>query len=117
MEQGRTEREKLTVRFMIDIYCHAHHAGYPGTCEECLRLFAYASRKIDMCPHHQAKPVCSVCAIHCYGREQRDLIRTVMRFSGPRMLLRHPVLALLHLADRARRPSDPVTPGRTRGYS
>jgi hypothetical protein len=90
---------------MIGIYCRAHHgSGHQGTCDDCRALYQYASRKIDRCPQHRAKPVCASCTIHCYGRKERDQIREVMRFSGPRMLIRHPALALLHLVDRLRRP-------------
>lgn len=31
-------------------------------------------------------------------------IRLVMRFSGPKMLFKHPLLALLHLYDRRKEP-------------
>jgi hypothetical protein len=30
----------------------------------------------------------------------RERIRSVMRYSGPRMLLRHPVLSVWHLLDK-----------------
>ena len=107
----RAQREKLTVRYMVDIYCRAHHPGSAGTCAACQRLSEYATRKIDRCPRRAAKPVCSACLIHCYGREEREQIRAVMRFSGPRMLARHPVLAFLHLIDGLR-PNVRVNPGR-----
>ena len=32
----------------------------------------------------------------------RERVRQVMRYAGPRMLLRHPILALLHLRDERR---------------
>jgi hypothetical protein len=32
----------------------------------------------------------------------RGQVREVMRYAGPRMLLRHPVLAVLHLLDGMR---------------
>jgi hypothetical protein len=34
----------------------------------------------------------------------RDHIKLVMRYAGPRMLLRHPILTIRHLLD-ARRPA------------
>jgi hypothetical protein len=34
----------------------------------------------------------------------RERIRTVMRYAGPRMALRHPLLALAHLLDSLRKP-------------
>jgi hypothetical protein len=84
---------------MIEMYCLAHHQSEGGVCDECHALCAYAIRRIDNCRFHQAKPVCANCAIHCYPGRERDQIKRVMRFSGPRMLLRHPVLALLHVMD------------------
>ena len=35
----------------------------------------------------------------CYKPEMREQIRTVMRWSGPRMLFVHPVLAVLHMKE------------------
>ncbi len=45
--------------------------------------------------------------MHCYRPEMRQRVRDVMIFAGPRMLLRHPVLALLHLVVDERRPAPP----------
>ncbi|NIP33651.1 MAG: hypothetical protein GWN18_01835, partial [Thermoplasmata archaeon] len=36
----------------------------------------------------------------------RERVREVMRYSGPRMLLRHPYLAIAHLRDGRRRPPE-----------
>jgi hypothetical protein len=93
----RIAREKLTVRTMIEMYCSGHHKREKGLCEECQILCAYADSKIDKCPFHQAKPVCANCRIHCHGKRERDQIKRVMRFSGPRMLIRHPGLAVMHM--------------------
>jgi hypothetical protein len=48
------------------------------------------------------KPTCLNCTVHCYLPEMREEIRTVMRYSGPRMMIYHPVLAIGHLADGLR---------------
>jgi len=42
--------------------------------------------------------------VHCYNAEMRERVRVMMRWSGPRMLLRHPVIAILHMID-GRRPA------------
>jgi len=42
--------------------------------------------------------------VHCYKPEMRERIRGVMRFAGPRMALRHPLLAVRHLLDERRKP-------------
>ena len=42
---------------------------------------------------------CSNCKSHCYSPEMRGKIKDVMRFSGPRLLLSHPILAIRHAID------------------
>lgn len=42
------------------------------------------------------KKFCSSCKIHCYREEERKKIREVMKFSGPRMLIYHPLLVIKH---------------------
>ena len=38
-------------------------------------------------------------SVHCYQPQMREQIRQVMRYSGPRMLFHHPVMAIRHLID------------------
>jgi len=96
---ARIRREKKTVRAMIELYCREEH-GSPGSpCEECANLLDYALRRLDCCPYGSKKPTCAECPIHCYRPERRERIKSVMSFAGPRMIWRHPVLALLHMAD------------------
>ena len=45
------------------------------------------------------KENCSNCKVHCYKPEMREKIRAVMRFSGPRMIFRHPVTAVHHVLE------------------
>lgn len=47
----------------------------------------------------ETKTFCSNCKVHCYRPEMREKIRVVMRYSGPRMLFCHPILALRHVAE------------------
>ena len=96
--QGRINREQLTVKAMIQIYCKKqHHAT--EMCDDCSELLAYAFKRLSKCPYQEKKPTCAKCPIHCYKKEMREKIQTVMRFSGPRMPLRHPVLSVYHLMD------------------
>ena len=46
-----------------------------------------------------AKPTCANCAVHCYKANMRERVRAAMRWAGPRMLWRHPVLAIRHMID------------------
>lgn len=89
--------EKKVMHKMIELYCSSNHGGRKHElCSDCSDLAVYAFARIDSCPIKEEKTFCSSCAIHCYKPEMREQIRTVMRFSGPRMLLHHPILALKH---------------------
>ena len=88
---------------MIAMYCRHHHGGREP-CPGCAELGDYARRRLERCVFGDAKPTCANCTVHCYKAEMREKVRAVMRWAGPRMLLRHPVLAILHLAD-GRRPA------------
>jgi hypothetical protein len=87
---------------MIGLYCRARHAGGRRPCPECAELLAYALRRSERCRFGAGKPVCAKCRVHCYEPGRRERIRQVMRFAGPRMLLAHPLLALLHVLDARR---------------
>lgn len=89
--------EVRTIRAMIRIYCRAHHGTGCSLCADCEGLLAYAEQRIAKCPFGIDKPVCNQCTVHCYKPEMREQIRVVMRYAGPRMPLRHPLLAIRHL--------------------
>ncbi|NMC70154.1 MAG: nitrous oxide-stimulated promoter family protein [Myxococcales bacterium] len=93
-----------TVRVMIEMYCRAHHGAVPGgLCPECAELWEYSRQRVERCPFGRDKPTCLRCTVHCFRAEARDRIRAVMRYAGPRMSVRHPILSLLHLLDGRRR--------------
>lgn len=98
--QRKREREKKLVSQMIAYYCRKKHHPKSGLCKTCEALDQYAKSRSDHCPMMAEKTFCSTCKVHCYKAEMRDRIRQVMRFSGKRMLLHHPVAVLSHLADR-----------------
>ncbi|MFZ5831515.1 MAG: nitrous oxide-stimulated promoter family protein [Planctomycetota bacterium] len=100
----RVEREKRTMAVMVRVYCRAHHGSRGPLCAECQELLYYAVCRLDRCPFGEDKPTCAKCPIHCYRPEMRDRARAVMRYSGPRMLWRHPVLAIRHALE-GRRPA------------
>ena len=90
------ERERKTVRRMIELYCRENHHPAGTLCDACNQLLDYALERIAKCPYQAAKPVCAKCPIHCYAPATREAIRQVMRYAGPRMALRHPLSALRH---------------------
>ena len=109
---SRLSRELRTLQAMLRMYCRHHHGGRP-LCESCLELARYADRRLACCPYGGEKPACSHCPIHCYRPDPRERVREVMRWSGPRMLWRHPVLAIRHLINERRRVPDRSQGGRT----
>lgn len=86
---------------MIGIYCRGNHSGNDGNkkelCDYCKKLEEYALFRTEKCPFMETKTFCSACKVHCYAKEQREQIRAVMRYAGPRMIFSHPVLALKHI--------------------
>ena len=85
---------------MIALYCRKKHHTKTGLCPECAELEAYARMRSDKCPFMETKTFCSNCKVHCYKPVMREKIREVMRFSGPRMLFSHPVMAISHVIEK-----------------
>jgi hypothetical protein len=91
------EKESKIVAAMIGLYCRKKHGTQNGSlCEQCRDLLQYADARLTHCPYKPDKPPCRECATHCYRPEYRDRIKEVMRFSGPRILLYHPIEWLKH---------------------
>ena len=109
----RMKRERETVEYMIGIYCSDHHhtkgehptRGYKHPtrgyklCDDCKELKEYARVRLENCPFQENKTTCGNCPIHCYKPKMREKIREVMRYAGPRMIWRHPLLAIGHMVD------------------
>ena len=86
--EKKRRQEKETVGLMIELYCRGNHGTPKGQlCPDCAALRDYADARVGHCPHMATKP------------EMREQIRQVMRWSGPRMLFHHPVLAIRHLVE------------------
>jgi hypothetical protein len=117
----RLAREEKTIAAMIALYCRDHHAHAPdgaarldgaageavdGLCPECAELLDYARLRLEKCRYGADKPTCANCETHCYKPAMREQVRVVMRYSGPRMLKRHPMLAVAHLVDGRKTPAD-----------
>jgi hypothetical protein len=108
----RLAREEKTITAMIALYCRDHHdvaapddpesdSMRPAAdlCAECAELLDYARLRLEKCRYGAAKPTCAKCTTHCYRPEMRERVRAIMRYGGPRMLKRHPLLAIAHLVD------------------
>ena len=98
--EAKRAREREVVTQMIAVYCRANHGALRGQlCDECSELTEYASRRIERCPFMATKTFCSQCKVHCYAKQQRQAIKDVMRYAGPRMLLHHPLMTIHHGLD------------------
>lgn len=104
--EKRRAREITTISQMVALYCAGNHAPGARTatarcgeavCEQCAELDAYAALRTERCRKMDVKTSCEECPNHCYAPAMRERIRAVMRYSGPRMLTRHPIAAVRHL--------------------
>ena len=99
-DHPRIRREKRTIEAMITLYCIHHHHQQDTLCLDCKNVLEYARNRLDKCPFQENKPTCAQCLIHCYEPLQREKVRHVMRYSGPKMIWYHPIMALRHLLDQ-----------------
>ena len=106
-ESARFERENRTVQKMIELHCRHHHSeGRRALCDDCRQLAAFCERRLSRCVYKAEKPACDKCPVHCYKPVQREKIRIIMRWAGPRMLFYSPIAAIRHIFD-SRRPVPP----------
>lgn len=101
----RRAREVKTMSTLVRLYCAGHRhvpQAQETLCAQCAALLDYATRRTVRCVFGDAKPTCANCLVHCYTPEMRARVRDLMRWAGPRMLLRHPILAIAHKLDGLR---------------
>ncbi|MBI9098801.1 MAG: nitrous oxide-stimulated promoter family protein [Spirochaetaceae bacterium] len=97
MKEKIMRKEEKTLEAMIRLFCRKSHKMRSSLCPECEELLIYAGNRLKTCPYKENKPTCSQCTTHCYKPDMRERVKKVMRYSGPRMLLHHPILAIHHL--------------------
>lgn len=96
-EYKHYEDEKKYIPKMIEIYCHKkHRTNGHNLCEECEELKNYTLLRLDKCPFKKNKNFCNFCKVHCYKKDMKIKIKEVMKYSGPRMLIYHPIFTLKH---------------------
>ena len=98
LKKDKKEQEKKLIAIMINMYRSFKERAMSDV--ELDELLLYASKRIEACPYrrnNEKKPFCNVCPIHCYKSDMREKIKKVMRYAGPRLLFKHPVLSLKHL--------------------
>ena len=97
---NRIIREKKIVATMIKLYCNKNHSTKKQLCAECLELNEYALKRLDGCKFGNNKTNCADCRIQCYKKDMKENINKVMRYSGPRMIIYHPIMAIEHLINK-----------------
>ena len=92
-------KEKETIEIMIRYFCNHKHEtkNEDDLCDECRVLMLYAFKRLDKCRFKELKPTCRKCPVHCYGNDNREKIKEVMKYSGPRMIIINPLMAIKHL--------------------
>ena len=104
-QHQRINREKKTIDKMVHVYCKAkHHTNGNQLCDECTAFLSYAFTRLDKCPFQEEKSTCGKCLVHCYQPEMRNKAKTIMRYSGPRLIYRSPILSLHHVFDGRKKP-------------
>jgi len=95
----RVLREKKTLEIMAMLYCKRVHKTPKPMCDRCREVYEYSVLRISSCPRKSYRGVCKGCTIHCFKDEYREEIKKIMRYSGPRLLFKHPLLAIAHVLD------------------
>ena len=106
-EPAIIKREKKAVEFMVGIYCNAKHKTRGSLCFECSGFLEYVKDRLDNCPYREGKTACGRCGLPCYEPDKKIKGMTVFTYSGPRMLVRHPILAVQHFLDSFKEPEKP----------
>jgi hypothetical protein len=110
LASARLRRERATLAAMIACYCRGVHGPAPALCASCRELLDYATARLERCPFQEEKPTCAKCPIHCYQPQRREQVKAVMRYAGPRVFWRHPILSVRHFLDAYRKiPPVPQT--------
>lgn len=99
MANTHLEKDRKTIEAIGRIYCSAHHDGQKdsaGLCEACRETVEATLARVAACPNgHDGN--CQDCEIHCQRGEAQERIREIMRYSAPRMALRHPAMTVGYL--------------------
>jgi len=102
--QPRIEREQRTVTALIRIHCHGRHHAGPELCAGCTDLQRYVAERMARCVLHDAKPTCATCKARCFAPPQQVRFRAILRYAGPQLFWRQPLLALWHHFDTRHTP-------------
>ena len=100
----RLQKEFNTIKAMVKLYCGDHHQAENYICDECTQLVEYTRERLLNCPFQDRKSTCTKCVVHCYKKDMQKKVIDIMRYAGPRMAWKHPVMAMQHFIDSRRKP-------------
>lgn len=93
--QKKREEEIKAVTEMIGIFCQdVHKTDGVELCPECEELLEYIKKRVNSCPRMAEKTLCSECRTHCYAPNRQQRIKQIMHYSGSKLALRSPVMAV-----------------------
>lgn len=98
-EKKRLEQDEKTVMAMAAVFCRGHHhicAQGEKLCPECAKVIDYSLERTRRCPHKHSG-TCDTCPTQCYRPAMQQKIKEIMAYSGPRMIFRHPLMAIQHV--------------------
>ena len=91
----KLENEISILKIMVKLYCRNHHHS-AHLCELCNEVLNYAKQRVGQCKWQEEKPACAQCTVHCFKPIFRNKIQEMMRYAGPRMIYKHPIITLNH---------------------
>ena len=104
-ESARMAKDRKTLEAIGRIYCSAHHESdkdAAGLCPWCRETIDATLARTAICPYgHEGN--CQDCDIHCQRGEAQMRIKEIMRYSAPRMTLRHPIMTAGYLRKKLRK--------------
>ena len=90
---------------MLHVYSKRKHDSKANQlCDECNEFLSYAYLRLNKCPFQEKKSTCGKCLAHCYRPDMREKAKKIMRYSGPRLIWRAPILSLHHIFDGRKKP-------------
>lgn len=102
VDKKRAEEQKV-LSLMFRLYCKHYHTkesrGGEALCADCKRDLDYACKRSQHCPRMKEKSFCAFCPRKCYSLAMSEKISKVMKFAGPRLLLRKPSAVISHVIE------------------
>lgn len=97
---GRVKNEGpliLEEMHMIEVMIKLYYSKNESIADiEENRMLTYALKRLQYCQFGEEKTTCKKCPVHCYQPRYKEQMKQIMRYSGPRMLVKHPVLTVKH---------------------